>query len=271
MQVGGSRKRPAVTARLLASGETARPDTTRPGGCSGMSSGSSRARPAGTGLAGSMRIRKNRVAGGVVSGSRASFCAASTNVRLSAAAVTPVNVPYGGGAVILASSDPVAVTRATASVSGANGRPGRQHLPSPTSSKSDVKSWDYSAADSRPAAPDRSSAPFMMTSQRTWCRLGAIRGRPRGIQSDFFAEVARRASPQHHMCRRGKAMGHEPGRGTRRWSGPGGRGTELPVRHPSCQPARPRPRGHRSADRVRQRTRPVTRCEIWRGDASHQG
>jgi hypothetical protein len=58
-----------------------------------MGSGSSRARPAGVRLAGSMRSRKNRVAGHVVSGSRASFCAASTNVRLSAAAVTPVKVP----------------------------------------------------------------------------------------------------------------------------------------------------------------------------------
>ena len=76
---------PTVTASLLASGETARPDTTRPGGCSGIASGYSRARPAGVRLAGSTRSRKNRAAGGVLSGSRASFCAASTNVRLCAA------------------------------------------------------------------------------------------------------------------------------------------------------------------------------------------
>jgi hypothetical protein len=104
---------PALTASLAASGARARPVTARPG-CSGIGSGVSWARLAGRRLAGSIRSRKNRVAGGVLSGSRASSCAARTNVRLSAAAVTPVNEPQGRGTVIVASAAPVAVTRTTA-------------------------------------------------------------------------------------------------------------------------------------------------------------
>jgi hypothetical protein len=57
-----------------------------------MSSGINWARPACDRLAGSMRSMKKRVGGAAGSGSRASSCAASTNVRLSAAAVTPANV-----------------------------------------------------------------------------------------------------------------------------------------------------------------------------------
>ena len=59
-----------------------------------MGSGVSRARPSGVRLAGAMRSKKNRVAGSAVTGggSCASFRTASTNVRLPAAAVTPVNV-----------------------------------------------------------------------------------------------------------------------------------------------------------------------------------
>ena len=78
----------------------------------------------------------------MASASRASFCAASTNVRLSAAAVAPVKVPKGRGALIAARAVPVAVTRTTASVSGANGRPRAAAPPVTGELKSDVKLWD---------------------------------------------------------------------------------------------------------------------------------
>jgi hypothetical protein len=54
---------------------------------------------------------------------RSSFCAATTNVRSPAAAVTPANVPYGQGGVTVARACPVAVARMTALVCGVESSP----------------------------------------------------------------------------------------------------------------------------------------------------
>jgi hypothetical protein len=54
---------------------------------------------------------------------RASFCAATTNVRSSPAAVIPANVPYGQGGVTVARARPVAVARMTALVCGVESCP----------------------------------------------------------------------------------------------------------------------------------------------------
>ena len=54
---------PALTASWVASADKARSNTARPGGCSGIGSGISRARSASVRPAGSMRSTKNRVAG----------------------------------------------------------------------------------------------------------------------------------------------------------------------------------------------------------------
>ena len=74
-------------------------------------------RPGAGHRAGRVDAQQEQAAGGAwVYGSGVSCTAARTNVRSSAAPVTPMNVPYGRGGVIVASMAPVAVARTTASV-----------------------------------------------------------------------------------------------------------------------------------------------------------
>src|SRR5580704_12871465 len=68
--------------------------------------------------AATMRCRKKRWAGkGGMPYERTGPCADTTNVRSSAAAVTPVNDTYGLGGVTLARTAPVRVDRSSAAVS----------------------------------------------------------------------------------------------------------------------------------------------------------